>query len=150
MNKPMKKIVFGCLSFIIVATTMIGCGPNNVKEKETEKIELTYIDEDGTKINKSDKVVNETKKLGELEFKNISIKESGNLTKLEFDAYNSSEKILYEKEVTIVLLNEKNEEIKRLKNFYIGTISPKQTVKGRREITLDHTEVYDIKFLENK
>ena len=148
MNKKIKKIVLGCLSFIIISTVLIGCKSNNTEEKEQEKIQLTYVDEYGTKINKSDKVVNETKKLGNLEFKNISIKESGNLTKLEFDVYNSSEEILYEKEVTIILLNEKNEEIKKLKDFYIGTISPKQTIKGRREITLDHTEVYDIKFVE--
>lgn len=154
MNKRIKKIIFGCLSFIIISAAMTGCKPKNVEEKEPDEIkqeqkqELVYIREDGTKVNQSEKIVNKTQKIGNLEFKNVSIMESGNLTRVEFDVYNSSNEILNEKEITIILLNDKNEEVKRMENVYIGTIAPNGTTKGQRETTLDYAEVYDIKFIE--
>lgn len=154
MTKQVKNIFLGCLSFIIAITVFCGCKAKNIEEQKPENVEekqeLVYTTEDGTKVNKSDKIVNETKKLGNLEFKNILITESGERTKLEFDVYNSSSERLEEKNIQIILLNTKNEEIKKIKPVYIGTIPPKETVKGHAETTLDYAEVYDVKFVENK
>lgn len=154
MGKQIRKIFLGCLSFVIVATAITGCKSKDVDETASEKVEqpqeLVYIAEDGTKINQSDKIVKETKKLGELEFKNISIKESGNLTRIECQIYNSSNETLNEKDFEIVLLNDKKEEIKRIKKMYIGTILAGETKNWGTETTLDYTDVYDIKFVEKQ
>lgn len=152
MNKKMKKVFFAFLTVIALSATMTGCGPKNNKEtlnnNTPEKKIIVETLEDGTKVNKSDKIVGQTKTLGNLEFKNISITESGNLTKISFDVYNNSEELLEEKDIVIILLNEKDEEIKRINNAYIGTILPKETVNWKMNLTLDYTEVYDIKFAE--
>ncbi|MBO5179385.1 MAG: hypothetical protein J6B87_03470 [Clostridia bacterium] len=150
MNKQFKKIFFGSLAVIATCVAITGCGPKEKENKIPENIELVHTAEDGTKVNKSDKINNETKKLGDLEFKNISITETGERTKIEFDVYNSSDEMLNEKELQVILLNTQNEEIKRIKPVYIGTIPPKGIGKGKTETTLDYTEVYDIKFIEQE
>lgn len=154
VRKQIKKIFLGCLSFIVVATAFVGCKQKNIEEnapeKNDKKQELVYISDDGTKINQSDKIVNETKKLGQLEFKKISITESGNLTRIECQIYNSSNETLNEKEFEIILLNDKNEEVKRIRKMYVGTILPGETKAWGTETTLDYTEVYDIEFVEKQ
>lgn len=154
MNKRIKRVLFGCLSFAIVSTAMIGCTQKDkdIEEKKPNQIdkkqELVYIAEDGTKVNQSDKIVKETKRRGDLEFKNISITESGNLTRIECQIYNSSNEILDEKNFEIVLLNNENEEVKRIRKMYVGTVLPGETKSWGTETTLDYSEVYDIKFVE--
>ena len=155
MNERILKVFFGCISIMTICTAMTGCSWwNKEKEKtpneEVEEIkDFTYIEEDGTRINISEKVTKETKYLDSLEFKNISISESGNNTHIGADVYNNSDTILTEKEVTIILLNQKNEEIKRI-NTYVGTIPAKTSVKLNANVTLDYSNVYDIKFVEKK
>lgn len=147
MKKQMKKIFFGSLAIIATCIAITGCGPKTEEEKVPEDIKLVYTTEDGTQVNQSEKIINETKKLGELEFSNISITESGNLTKIKCDISNTSGNILNEKEFSIILLNTENEEVKKIKG-YIGTILPGATQNWGMETTLDYTEVYDIKFVE--
>lgn len=154
MNKRILKLFLGCISIMAVCTVMTGCSWWNKEEKppkdDIEEIkDFTYIEEDGTRVNNSDKITNETKYLDLLEFKNISITESGNNTHIGADVYNNSDSMLTEKEVTIILLNQKNEEIKRI-NTYVGTIPAKTSVKLNANVTLDYTNVYDIKFIEKQ
>lgn len=154
MKNRILKVVLGCISIMTVCTAMTGCSWWNNEEKtpSEEGVEIkdfTYEEDDGTSVNISEKVTKETKYLDSLEFKNISITESGKLTHIGADVYNNSETLLTEKEVTIILLDQKNEEIKKI-NTYIGTIPSKTSVKLNANVTLDYSNVYDIKFVEKK
>lgn len=158
MNKKMLKVFFGCISIAAVCFAMTGCSWWKDEEKKppvdnvgeiVEFEDYTYKEADGTRVNNSEKITKETKYLDSLEFKNISIRESGSNTHIGADVYNNSEELLTEKEVTIILLNSQNGEVKRI-NTYIGSIPPKTSVKLNANVTLDFSNVYDIKFIEKK
>lgn len=162
MSKNTKKIVFGCLTFCIMCASMTGCffdkketykENNDIKNNQISGEEVVNNDEfikyetDGTRVNVSSNIANATKKMGELEFRNIRLSEIVNMTKITADVYNMSSEKIMEKDFYIRLLDKNGNVITDI-SATLGTIAPGASTTLNAQSTLDFANAYDIEFIE--
>lgn len=90
----------------------------------------------------------ETKKVDELEIKNISITQKGEECTLTADAYNPTNEVRGMTYIDIKVLN-KEGEVENTFGGYIDRVEAGEMVKITASITADITDAYDIQMVEN-
>lgn len=150
MNKNVKRIALGCLTFGLMCVSMTGCFyeketyNDDVKEANDEFVK--YEAED-TRVNVSPNIVNTVKKMGDLEFRNIRISELIDITSISADVYNASSETIFEKEFYIRLVDKEGNTLTEFKSS-VGTIPPGGTSVLSTSVVLDFANAYDIQFVE--
>ena len=167
MNKNMKKIFLTGATLAILGSVMTGCSwfkeekvpinntTNNITntnvntqvEETMKEDEFIRYEEDGTRVNTSANIINSTKRLGVLEFKNIELSEIVNITKIKAEVHNTSTEKIIEKEIVIKLLDKNGKAITEL-NTCVCTIEPGAFLELNAQSTLDFANAYDIEFIE--
>ncbi len=161
MNKNTKKVVLGCLTLVVIGAAMTGCSwfdkeknpagndvsDNNQVTEQINNDEFIKYEENGTRVNVSPNIVNSTKKLGTLEFRNINISEVVNMTKITADVYNTSTEDIIEKDLVIKLLDKNNKVIIEIPAS-LGTIKAGESTRMISQTTLDYANAYDVQFVE--
>lgn len=152
MNKDEKKwIVLLVAVFIILAVLIIGLSLSKNKKTEEkggtqviqEQTEEKYVEvkEDGTKINKSNKL-KETKNFEGLEIKNITIETKDNETILKADVENTTSQATGDYAIKIKVVDDLGNEIKQI-GGYINYIGPKEKTTLRIKTSYDFANAYD-------
>lgn len=163
MNKNIKKILFGCLTFSVMCVSMTGCfkkkgtykenmdnlDDTQINESVVDNDEFIKYESDGTRVNVSANIANTTKKMGDLEFRNIRVSEIVNMTKISAEVYNTSSEKIIEKELYVRLLDKEGNVIVDI-SAILGTIEPGSYTTLNAQSTLDFANAYDIQFVEKE
>ena len=124
----------------------IGESEKKVKTNQTQtekQEEYVKTMKDGSKLNKSEEL-NKTKKLDEIEIKNIQFRETGGITTLLADVENKTDKEIAEKRIQIEIIDKEGKIITTLRGR-IDKIKAGGKVKLNISVTADVTNAYDIK-----
>ena len=132
--------------FILLALYSMYTHHNKKDDKLSEKEEYIEVNEDGSKINISEKL-KENKKFENLEIKNIKLSYSNGYSTIEFNAINNSTTDFEQKDVIISILDKKGNTLETI----LGTIfliSSGDSAKLNFSIDADVVNAYDLKFEE--
>lgn len=149
MKPNEKKIIF----ILVIITIIVGIislfVKNSKKEEKQETIDIGYTQtqEDGTKINTSEKLTQE-KQLGTLKVSNISITESEGETTIRASIENTSMSTVKEFPITIKLLNEMGETLQEV-GAYVGRMKAGESRQIHASVTMESSTIYDISFSKN-
>ncbi len=116
-------------------------GQNNEEPKNEEFVSKQ---EDGSKVNTSDKI-RETKRLGGLEISGLTITESNNLTQLLGTIENTSNSVDGGYTAKIIIVDKENNQIIDM-IFSIAELQPGQSMQLDCSATFDYSNAYDVKF----
>ena len=158
MKKKEKRMILILLAILVVTLIIFFVVRNkNGESKEGERIVINSVEqieekyvkvqEDGTKLNISDKL-NQSKTVGGYTFSNIRFTEKDGETILLADVKNNTSSATPARFVDITLLNDNGQEIITIS----GIISPAQageTVEFETSMTLDYANTYDLKIVLN-
>lgn len=149
MKPNEKKIIF----ILVIITIIVGIislfVKNSKKEEKQETIDTGYTQtqEDGTKINTSEKLTQE-KQLGTLKVSNISITELEGETTIRASIENTSMSTVKEFPITIKLLNEMGETLQEV-GAYVGRMKAGESRQIHASVTMESSTIYDISFSKN-
>ena len=114
------------------------------QEQQENKNEYIKTEEDGTRVNTSDKIKKAKFTIDGLEISNIQLSELVGKTSLTADVKNSTEEKKGDIELTITLYKKDGSVLVEM-GGYIGTVEPGATSKIDAAATLDYANAYDIK-----
>ena len=142
-------IIVFIICFKILSKKDIDNTENNEKEfvlYDSSIADYVKKSEDGTKINMSPKI-NQDTKLNELDIKNIQLTCKNGITTLLADVSNNTNKDSEMKNINIKLLDENNKEIRTVSG-YIPALKIGETTKLNVSMSSNLIIAYDIKFSE--
>ena len=154
MNKNSKIIIAIIAVWIILLIGIAlfkNIGKNNknenmqteVTEENTTQEEFVQKLEDGSKLNISEKL-KEERKLGNLEIKNIQLREEGKITTLIADVENPTKVKTEKKKVKVEILDKQGNVITELKGI-IDPIEANGKAQINMAVTADVANAYDFK-----
>ena len=156
MRKVRKKIIIGVIiiiACIVSANIFLKKGTNNINidENKLEIYDSSIADyvkkiDDGTKINVSPKL-NQDTKINGLDIKNIQLTCKNGITTLLADVLNNTIKDSKIKNINIKFLDENNKEIRTV-NGYIPSLKIGETTKLNVSMSSNLIIAYDINFSE--
>lgn len=114
------------------------------QEQQENKNEYIKTEEDGTRVNTSDKIKKAKFTIDGLEISNIQLSELVGKTSLTADVKNSTEEKKGDIELTITLYKKDGSVLVEM-GGYIGTVEAGATSKIDAAATLDYANAYDIK-----
>ena len=156
MRKVRKIIIIGVIiiiACIVSANIFLKKGTNNINidENKLEIYDSSIADyvkkiDDGTKINVSPKL-NQDTKINGLDIKNIQLTCKNGITTLLADVSNNTNKDSEMKNINIKFLDENNKEIRTV-NGYIPSLKIGETTKLNVSMSSNLIIAYDINFSE--
>ena len=156
MRKVRKIIIIGVIiiiACIVSANIFLKKGTNNINidENKLEIYDSSIADyvkkiDDGTKINVSPKL-NQDTKINGLDIKNIQLTCKNGITTLLADVLNNTNKDSEMKNINIKFLDENNKEIRTV-NGYIPSLKIGETTKLNVSMSSNLIIAYDINFSE--
>ena len=149
MQKWEKYWILGLVILVVVVLIMVIPG-NKEEEKEkemnTQEEKYAQVQDNGLKVNTSNKL-KETKKLGNLEISNISLKSQGNESYITANVKNIGNTTDGDKFITITVLDDKQNIITKI-DAYLSTIEAGQETILRSTTSADFANAYDFKVEE--
>ena len=144
--KKNEKIMIGVLVAITVIVLIIALNRENKKEKQegTENVaqeEFVNVLEDGTRLNKSDKL-HEKKKFDGMEITDFQLTEKENVTLLLGTITNTSNEKKGGYPVNIKVVDKQGNEIITVAAFF-GELEPGQSTQLSTSATFDYANAYD-------
>ena len=147
--KKNEKIMIAVLIVIVIIVTIVFFVTRkenkkveeNVVKEEQQQEEYVQVLDDGTKLNKSDKL-NETKVFDGLEISNIQLTESNNLSVLLGTITNTSTTTKGGYSVDIKIIDEDENEIVTMAG-YISELEPGESTQLNASATFDYANAYD-------
>ena len=135
----------------MVAVVLIMVIPRNDEEEKeremnTQEEKYAQVQDNGLKVNTSNKL-KETKKLGNLEISNISLKSQGNESYITANVKNIGNTTNGDKFITITVLDDKQNIITKI-DAYLSTIEAGQETILRSTTSADFANAYDFKVEE--
>ena len=118
-------------------------GMNQSQEAEEEEEKNVEVQDDGTKVNKSEEVAKE-KEIDGLKIRNVTITGKDNQTYIVADVVNETDEKRGGYGVDITILDDDN-EIMAIIGGYIDEVEPGQSIVLYATSTLDYANAYDIK-----
>jgi len=151
MTKKEKKKIFKIIGILVLIIIILFVIKSITKNKENDGETLTKqayveIQEDGTNLNTSDKL-KQTKKLGELEFSNISLTSKDGQSYITADVKNTSSSNLGNKFIHLTIVDDKNETLSSV-TIYLGNIKPEETITINSIPSSDFANAYDFLITE--
>lgn len=156
MRKVRKIIIIGVIiiiACIVSANIFLKKGTNNINidENKLEIYDSSIADyvkkiDDGTKINISPKL-NQDTKIDGLDIKNIQLTCKNGITTLLADIFNNTNKDSEIKHINIKLLNEENKEMRTVRG-YIPALKIGETTKLNVSMSSNLITAYNIEFYE--
>ena len=156
MRKVRKIIIIGVIiiiACIVSANIFLKKGTNNINidENKLEIYDSSIADyvkkiDDGTKINVSPKL-NQDTKINGLDIKNIQLTCKNGITTLLADVLNNTNKDSEMKNINIKFLGENNKEIRTVSG-YIPALKIGETTKLNVSMSSNLITAYDIEFSE--
>ena len=156
-NKSVRiLIVFGAMSMIFTGCSLFNDNEQvnkpqgeqhqrqEVQEQQEIKNEYITTEEDGTRVNTSDKIKRAKFTIDGLEISNIQLSEIVGKTSLKADVKNTTEEKKGDIELTITLCKKDGSVLVEM-GGYIGTVEAGATSKIDAAATLDYANAYDIK-----
>lgn len=153
-RKVRKIIIIGVIiiiACIVSANIFLKKGTNNINidENKLEVYDSSIADyvkkiDDGTKINISPKL-NQDTKIDGLDIKNIQLTCKNGITTLLADIFNNTNKDSEIKHINIKLLNEENKEMRTVRG-YIPALKIGETTKLNVSMSSNLITAYDIEF----
>lgn len=151
-KKWLIVLAIAIIAIIIIFIIFKGGKNNNEKNNTLNNVtilggenaadtEFVNIEQDGTKVNKSEKFAT-TKKIEGLEISNIKLTEKGNLTQILADVKNTTDKKVEGFYVTITFLNKDGDMIVGI-GGYIPTVEANGTATLNTNSTGDFANAYD-------
>ena len=145
MKSNEKKLI----TILIIITIIVGViaivrnNSNKKEEIEQEEKQEEYVDrlEDGTRLNKSDKL-HESKTIDGLTISNLQLTEKENVTVLLGTITNNTEETRGGYPVDIKIIDKKGNEIITV-GGYIGEIKPGESMQLNSSATFDYANAYD-------
>lgn len=131
------------ITILIISIIWVISKGKEGKEDKTSNTEFIQVEDDGSKVNTSDKV-KETREIEGVTIENIRITEKNGQTELVADATNTTEQIKSRFLVNIILLDKAGNEIGRIPGV-IGEMQPGETIEMHAGITEDYANVYDFR-----
>ena len=154
MRKVRKIIIIGVIiiiACIVSANIFLKKGTNNINidENKLEIYDSSIADyvkkiDDGTKINVSPKL-NQDTKINGLDIKNIQLTCKNGITTLLADVLNNTNKDSEIKNINIKFLDENNKEIRTVRG-YIPALKIGETTKLNVSMSSNLITAYDIEF----
>ena len=154
MRKVRKKIIIGVIiiiACIVSANIFLKKGTNNINidENKLEIYDSSIADyvkkiDDGTKINVSPKL-NQDTKINGLDIKNIQLTCKNGITTLLADIFNNTNKDSEIQHINIKLLDKENKEIRTVRG-YIPALKIGETTKLNVSMSSNLITAYDIEF----
>ena len=154
MRKVRKIIIIGVIiiiACIVSANIFLKKGTNNINidENKLEIYDSSIADyvkkiDDGTKINVSPKL-NQDTKINGLDIKNIQLTCKNGITTLLADIFNNTNKDSEIQHINIKLLDEENKEIRTVRG-YIPALKIGETTKLNVSMSSNLITAYDIEF----
>ena len=155
-RKLRKIIIIGVIIIIVCivcANIFLKKGTNNINidENKLEVYDSSIADyvkkiDDGTKINISPKL-NQDTKIDGLDIKNIQLTCKNGITTLLADIFNNTNKDSEIKHINIKLLNEENKEMRTVRG-YIPALKIGETTKLNVSMSSNLITAYNIEFYE--
>lgn len=149
MKKWEKYWILGLVILVVVVLIMV-IPRNDEEEKErelnTQEEKYAQVQDNGLKVNTSNKL-KETKKLGNLEISNISLKSQGNESYITASVKNTGNTTDGDKFITITVLDDKQNIITKI-DAYLSTIEAGQETILRSTTSADFANAYDFKVEE--
>ena len=118
-------------------------GMHQTQEPTVEEEKNVEVQEDGTKVNKSEEVTKE-KEVDGLKIRNVRISGKDNQTYIIADVVNETDKKRGGYGVDITILDDDN-EVMAIIGGYIDEVEPGQSIVLYATSTLDYANAYDIK-----
>lgn len=145
MSRKEKRII-GILALItIIAIIVMVVIRNNNKNKEEQPVEpeeeFVEVLEDGTRLNKSDKL-HETKTFDGMEISDFQLTENGNVTLLLGTITNTSSTNKGGYPVNITVVDKEGQEIITVAAF-LGELKPGENTQLSTSATFDYANAYD-------
>lgn len=150
MEKKEKQVI-GVLVLITVLVIIVAIVVRNINGKEEKIIESQeenvvteeFVDvlEDGTRVNKSDKL-HESKTFDGMEINNFSLTEKGNVTLLLGTITNMSSEVKGDYPINIKVIDKDGNEIVTVA-AYIGELEPGESCELNTSATFDYANAYD-------
>ena len=140
-------VAVGAMSMIFTGCSLFNDNEpvNNPQDDQQEnKNEYIKTEEDGTRVNTSDKIKKAKFTIDGLEISNIQLSELVGKTSLTADVKNSTEEKKGDIELTITLYKKDGSVLVEM-GGYIGTVEAGATSKIDAAATLDYANAYDIK-----
>lgn len=154
MRKVRKIIIIGVIiiiACIVSANIFLKKGTNNINidENKLEIYDSSIADyvkkiDDGTKINVSPKL-NQDTKINGLDIKNIQLTCKNGITTLLADIFNNTNKDSEIQHINIKLLDKENKEIRTVRG-YIPALKIGETTKLNVSMSSNLITAYDIEF----
>lgn len=154
MRKVRKIIIIGVIiiiACIVSANIFLKKGTNNINidENKLEVYDSSIADyvkkiDDGTKINVSPKL-NQDTKINGLDIKNIQLTCKNGITTLLADIFNNTNKDSEIQHINIKLLDKENKEIRTVRG-YIPALKIGETTKLNVSMSSNLITAYDIEF----
>ena len=144
--KKNEKIMIGIIVVITIAVLIIALNRENKKEKQegTENVaqeEFVNVLEDGTRLNKSDKL-HEKKEFDGMEITDFQLTEKDNVTLLLGTITNTSNEKKGGYPVNIKVVDKQGNEIITVAAFF-GELEPGQSTQLSTSATFDYANAYD-------
>ena len=156
MRKVRKIIIIGVIiiiACIVSANIFLKKGTNNINidENKLEVYDSSIADyvkkiDDGTKINVSPKL-NQDTKINGLDIKNIQLTCKNGITTLLADIFNNTNKDSEIQHINIKLLDKENKEIRTVRG-YIPALKIGETTKLNVSMSSNLITAYNIEFYE--
>lgn len=150
MTKKEIKIVAIIIITMIIITGILfvkktkNKASNTLNDKNiTSNQEFVSVQEDGTKINKSNNLA-QTKTIDGLEIGNIVLIEKNGESYLQATVKNTTNKILGEEFIKLTLINKSGNTLSEVKG-YLGTIPGGETTTLNIKASADFANAYDFK-----
>ena len=148
------KEIKGLLILVIVSIVVIigiwlltrNNNKNNVIDETVKNSELIQVQEDGSKINTSEKV-KETREIEGIKIENIRITEKNGQTMLIADLTNKTEAQKERFLVNIIIYDKQGNEMGTIPGV-IGEMQAGETIEMQAGITEDYINAYDFKIVK--
>ncbi len=150
MTKKEIKVVAIIIIIMIITTGILfikknkNKNVNTINDKNiTSNQEFVSVQEDGTKINKSNNLA-QTKTIDGLEISNVVLIEKDGESYLQATVKNTTNKILGEEFIKLTLINKSGDTLSEVKG-YLGTIPEGGTSTLNIKANADFANAYDFK-----
>ena len=148
MTKKEIKVVAIIIIIMIITTGILfikkNKNVNTINDKNiTSNQEFVSVQEDGTKINKSNNLA-QTKTIDGLEISNVVLIEKDGESYLQSTVKNTTNKILGEEFIKLTLINKSGDTLSEVKG-YLGTIPEGGTSTLNIKANADFANAYDFK-----
>lgn len=144
-NEKRMILILVIIVAIIIIALLIWRNASNKEQPQEEQNTITekYVDvlEDGTKLNKSNKL-KETKKLDGLEISNIQLTYRNGIAVVLGDVKNTTNNDIGLTEIELTLYDEQNNVLEKIEGL-ISPVKAGETVQLNAGVSADYANAYD-------